>query len=145
MTEPNPANSPTNIGIPSLRLMVVDDHEDAAESLAQLLRLHGHIVHVAHQGATALDLVTSFQPHVVFLDIGMPGIDGYETARRMRAVPDLNETVLVALTGWGSQDDRRRILECGFECHLVKPVNLKAVLRLLNKLKQGKFSSEKVT
>jgi PAS domain S-box-containing protein len=113
------------------RLMVVDDNRDAADSLALLLRLQGHEVRVANDGAAALEMVKVYQPEIVFLDIGMPGMDGYEVARRLRRTPGLENTILAALTGWGQQDDRRRTAEAGFDHHLVKPPESKAVDSLL--------------
>jgi PAS domain S-box-containing protein len=107
------------------RLLVVDDNRDAADSLAVLLRLQGHEVRVAHGGPAALEMTKGYAPDMVFLDIGMPGMDGYEVARRMR--PLLGGVVLVALTGWGTQEDRRRSAEAGFDHHLVKPVEPKAL------------------
>ena len=103
------------------RLLVVDDNQDAADSLAMLLRLQGHEVRVAYSGLAALEMTKTYTPDVVFLDIGMPGMDGYEVARRMRQQPGLEKTVLAALTGWGQQEDRRRTAEAGFDHHLVKP------------------------
>jgi two-component system CheB/CheR fusion protein len=110
---------------------VVDDNEDAAVSLAMLLRLGGSQVQVAHDGPGALDLAASFRPDMVFLDIGMPGMDGYEVARRMRKAPDLASIVLVAVTGWGSAEDRRRSREVGFDHHLVKPITIEALQGVL--------------
>jgi PAS domain S-box-containing protein len=117
------------------RLMVVDDNKDAAMSLVVLLRLLGNEVQVAYDGPTALALAASYRPDFVFLDIGMPGMDGFEVARRMRQHPGLEEVVLAALTGWGQEDDRRRTAEAGFNFHLVKPPELKVVEGLLAKLK----------
>jgi CheY-like chemotaxis protein len=117
------------------RLLVVDDNEDAAHSLAMLLRLQGHEVRVAHDGPSALEVATSYRPDLVFLDIGMPGMDGYEVARRLRKTPGLEKTVLAALTGWGQQEDRRRTAEAGFNHHLVKPPEPQALERLLAELK----------
>ena len=119
-----------------LRLLVVDDNEDAAESLAMLLRLQGHEVRVAHDGVTALGVAVDFLPALIFLDIGMPGMDGYEVARRLRTMPALQSTVLTALTGWGQAEDRRRSADAGFDHHLVKPPELKAVEALLADLSQ---------
>jgi CheY-like chemotaxis protein/two-component sensor histidine kinase len=93
------------------RLLVVDDNQDAADSLAMLLRLQGHEVRVAHSGSAALDITKGYTPDVVFLDIGMPGMDGYEVARRLRQQPGWEKVVLAALTGWGQQEDRRRSAE----------------------------------
>ena len=86
-----------------------------------LLRLQGHEVRVAYSGMAALEMTKTYTPDVVFLDIGMPGMDGYEVARRMRQQPGLEKVVLAALTGWGQQEDRRRTAEAGFDHHLVKP------------------------
>jgi PAS domain S-box-containing protein len=117
------------------RLLVVDDNRDAAESLAMLLRLQGHEVEVAHDGPAALKLAAGYRPELVFLDIGMPGMDGYEAARRMRQQPGLENIRLAALTGWGQQEDRRRTAEAGFDHHVVKPVEPSALEELLARLK----------
>jgi CheY-like chemotaxis protein len=113
------------------RILVVDDNVDAADSLAMLLRLQGHEVQVAHDGPTALQLTASSLPEMVFLDIGMPGMDGHEVARRLRRQHEREALVLVALTGWGAPEDRRRTTEAGFDHHLVKPVEPKALDALL--------------
>ena len=120
------------------RLLVVDDNRDAADSLALLLRLQGHEVRVAHDGPAALEMVNGYRPALVFLDIGMPGMDGYEVARRLRQQPGLENVRLAALTGWGQQEDRRRTAEAGFDHHLVKPVEPKALEGLLADLKRAK-------
>jgi PAS domain S-box-containing protein len=117
-----------------LKVLVVDDNRDAAQSLATLLHLHGHEVHVAYDGASAIALATDRPPNVVFLDIGMPGLDGYEVARRLRALPQLDATVLAALTGWGQEGDRRRTAEAGFDHHIVKPPDSEAILSLMENL-----------
>lgn len=113
------------------RLLVVDDNQDAANSLGMLLRLQGHEVQVAYSGVAALEMSKSYSPDMVFLDIGMPGMDGYEVARRLRQQPGMEGVVLAALTGWGQQEDRRRTAEAGFDHHLVKPPEPKVVERLL--------------
>jgi len=105
------------------RVAVVDDNEDSADGLAMLLRLDGHEVETAHDGLEAVALAERFRPEVVFLDIGLPGISGYEAARRIRALPGGAQIRLVALTGWGKQEDRRKSAEAGFDRHLVKPVD----------------------
>jgi PAS domain S-box-containing protein len=120
------------------RLLVVDDNEDAANSLAMLLRLKGHQVKVAHHGPAALEIAQNYRPDLIFLDIGMPGMDGYEVARRLRERPKLKNVVLAALTGWGQQEDRRRSAEAGFDHHLVKPPEPKVVESLLGDLAQRK-------
>ena len=106
------------------RALVVDDNVDAARSLAMLLKLAGHEVHTVHDGHAALGVVGEFQPDVIFLDIGLPGLDGYEIARRLRAMPEAEDVLLLALTGYGQEDDRRRSFEAGFDQHLVKPIEL---------------------
>jgi PAS domain S-box-containing protein len=116
------------------RLLVVDDNHDAANSLARLLQLQGHEVRVAYDGPAALKAASSSRPDMVFLDIGMPGMDGYEVARRIRQTPGLENIVLAALTGWGQQEDRRRTAEAGFDHHLVKPVEPTAVESLIASL-----------
>ena len=115
----------------AVRVLLVDDNVDAAESLAMLLRLWGHEVAVAHDGPGALRAAEAQRPEVALLDIGLPGMDGYELARRLRPLPGLGRAVLVALTGWGQEDDRRRSQEAGFDHHLVKPVELSALQELL--------------
>lgn len=116
------------------RLLVVDDNHDAAISLAMLLRLKGHDVRVAHEGAAALESAAEYRPDMIFLDLGMPGMSGYEAARRIRQMPGLRETLLVALTGWGQQEDRRRTAEAGFDLHLIKPADARALEDALARL-----------
>ena len=115
----------------SFRVMVVDDNVDAAESLAALLDIEGHDARIAHEGDAALRLAAEFGPHVVFLDIGMPGKDGYQVARELRALAGTRDAVLVALTGWGAQEDRARSRSAGFDHHLTKPASLQSVEALL--------------
>jgi CheY-like chemotaxis protein len=114
------------------RILVVDDNVDAAESAAMLLELAGHEVRVCHSGAAGIDAAAAFRPEVVLLDIGMPGMDGYEAARRMRQLPDLAAALLVAVSGYGSNEDRRRSAEAGFDLHLVKPADYTLLLSLLD-------------
>ena len=118
------------------RLLVVDDNKDAAMSLAMLLRLDGHEVQIAHDGTSALELAKSYGPEMVFLDLGMPGMDGYQVARQMRQQPGLQNVVLAALTGWGQQEDRRRTAEAGFDHHLVKPLEPMVLEQLIAQLKR---------
>ncbi|CAH0281319.1 Sensor histidine kinase TmoS [Massilia sp. Bi118] len=105
-------------------ILVVDDNVDAASTLAMLLELNGHVVRMAHDGVDALELLRSFTPQLVFLDIGMPRMNGFETARAIRQIPELKNTRLIALTGWGADDDRSQSKEAGFDCHLTKPVQV---------------------
>ena len=116
------------------RILVVDDNLDAAESLATLLNIIGHETRMAHDGIEAVEQAEAFKPDVVFLDIGMPTIDGHETARRIRRQPWGKDMVLVALTGWGQTEDRRRSKEAGFDHHLVKPADPTVVEKLISSL-----------
>jgi signal transduction histidine kinase len=116
------------------RILVADDNSDALESLAMLLELGGHEVFSAANGALALESAERHQPEVALLDIGMPKLDGYEVARRIRAQPWGKNIVLVALTGWGQESDRRRSGEAGFDTHLVKPLDLDKLAELLRTL-----------
>ena len=113
------------------RILVADDNRDAAESLAMLLRLSKNEVRIAYDGLTALEIANVFHPDVVLLDLGMPGMSGYDVARRIRRTPDLNGVLLVAQTGWGQDGDRRLSSEAGFDAHLVKPVDFDAVQQLI--------------
>lgn len=106
-----------------LRVLIVDDNQDAADALGVLLAQHGSHVHVSYLAAPAIDQLREFDPALVLLDIGMPGIDGYEACRRIRAA-HRPEVRIVALTGWGQEEDRRRAAEAGFDAHLTKPVDL---------------------
>ena len=113
------------------RILVVDDNQDSAESLATLLTLTGHEVHIAHDGLEALESAAAFQPEVILLDIGLPRLNGYEAARRIREQQPHKPPTLVALTGWGQEEDRRRTKEAGFDAHLLKPVDFAALTTLL--------------
>jgi PAS domain S-box-containing protein len=108
----------------SQRILIVDDNVDGAELLATMLDLGGYETRIAHDGPTALKTARDFSPEVVFLDIGLPGMDGHEVARHFRADSALAKVVLIALTGWGSQEDKRRSKEAGFDFHLTKPVEI---------------------
>jgi len=117
-----------NAPIAPMRLLIVDDLPDAADSLAMLLQTKGHEVRVAYNGEDAIAASAEFRPDVVLLDIGMPDMNGYEVCRRIRAGQDGNGMALVALTGWGQEEDRRRSELAGFDAHLVKPVDPDALL-----------------
>jgi signal transduction histidine kinase len=114
-----------------VRVLVVEDNVDAAESLATLLRLWGHDVRVVHDGLDALDEARAYQPEVVLLDIGLPGLDGYQVAERLRDEVGLDHALLVAMTGYGQPEDRRRSREAGIHHHFVKPVEPYVLRNLL--------------
>jgi two-component system CheB/CheR fusion protein len=112
-------------------IVVVDDNMDAAESLASLLRLEGHLVRTAYDGSSGLAAVDADPPDVVILDLGMPGMDGFEVARRIRQRPEFSRVLLVALTGWAQDEDRRRCQHAGFDGHLPKPVEREVLRQFL--------------
>jgi signal transduction histidine kinase/ActR/RegA family two-component response regulator len=118
------------------RILLVDDNVDAAQSLGLLLRMLGHDTCLVHDGAGALEAARAYRPDLVLLDIGLPGMNGYEIARRMRQQPGLRDVTLVAITGWGQEEDRRRGKEAGFDHHLTKPADLAAIDKLLASLSQ---------
>jgi CheY-like chemotaxis protein len=113
------------------RVLVVDDNVDTAETLAMLLRLDGHDVRIAHSGPAAVEAARVFTPDAVVRDIGLPGMDGYAVARALRAEPTLDRCRLIALSGYGREEDRRHALEAGFDQHLVKPVEPDVIRALL--------------
>ena len=117
----------------SRRILVVDDNHDVADSLAMLLESMGMDVRVAYDGPSALEIAFAFKPEIVFLDLGMPGMDGVETARRLRQIPDGNDAFLIALTGWGQAEHRSRTREAGFDEHLAKPVDLDTLMPILRR------------
>ena len=116
------------------RILVVDDNVDAAESLATLLQLGGHEVLTAHTGVRAVEAARQFRPEVVLLDIGLPGLTGYEVTRELRRDPVTRAALVVAMTGYGQETDRQRSREAGFDHHLVKPAELPALQSLLASL-----------
>jgi len=113
------------------RVLIVDDNEDAANSLATLLKLGGHETASVYTATDALVRAAAFKPDVVLLDIGLPGMDGYEVAQQMRELPGLKDIRLVAVTGYGRSEDRLRAREAGFDDHLVKPVEFAVLERTL--------------
>jgi CheY-like chemotaxis protein len=117
-----------------LRILIADDNEDAAESLMQLLEMMGNSVLRANDGLQAVAMAQEMRPEIVILDIGMPRLNGFEACRRLRAQPWSNDVVMIALTGWGQADDRRRSMDAGFDHHLVKPIDPLVLERLLSNL-----------
>ena len=116
---------------PASRILVVDDNVDSADSLALLLRLRGHDAHALHDGRAALEMAPSLQPHLILLDIGLPEMDGYEVATHLRRMPELVQTLVVAMTGYGQPEDRIRSRAAGFHHHLVKPVDIDTLQQIL--------------
>lgn len=117
------------------RVLVVDDNRDAAKSLAMMLKLMGNETKTAHDGLEALDVAAAYQPDLILLDIGMPKLNGYDTARHIREQPWSKGVVLVALTGWGQDEDRRKSQEAGFDLHMIKPIEPSALEKILASLK----------
>jgi len=127
--EPEPASK--------RRVLIVDDNLDSADSLAMLLNITGNKTFLAHDGVEALEAVEKYRPEVMLLDIGLPKLDGHEVCRRVRELPWGKDIVIIALTGWGQEDDRRKSEEAGFNGHLVKPVDYDRLLELLGQLTNG--------
>ena len=126
-----PAAPSARAALPARRILIVDDNRDAAQSLGMVLKFLGADVQIAHDGHEALESVRAYEPGVVFLDIGMPGMDGFEVARRIRANGASPRPAIIALTGWGQEGDRQRAREAGFDHHLVKPADVAAIQVLL--------------
>jgi CheY-like chemotaxis protein len=116
------------------RVLVVDDNRDAAESLGMLLKVLGADVQIVFNGPDALAAIEAQKPVAVVLDIGMPGMDGHEVARRIRQRPEFQDVTLIALTGWGQEEDRSRSKSAGFDYHLIKPADVNSVQTLLMSL-----------
>jgi DNA-binding response OmpR family regulator len=125
-----PSTPINGTGIDRSRVLVVDDDSDTVESIGIYLRLRGYEVAVALNGASALEMAAAFQPDVVLLDLGMPKLDGFSVARRLRAVVE-SQPVLVAMTGYGDEEYIRRSREAGFDCYLLKPFGLEELLQFL--------------
>jgi CheY-like chemotaxis protein/nitrogen-specific signal transduction histidine kinase len=134
---PSPG-APTSQAAPrSLRVLVVDDNVDLARSLASLLKASGHDVRTAHDGPRALEAAREFRPNAVLLDIGLPGMNGFEVAQRMRQEPILQNVVLVAMTGYGQETDRQRSQAAGFDHHLLKPADFALVQQVLATVRES--------
>ena len=129
--EPSGTKQATTTQKTQRRILVVDDNRDSAGTLRMMCELSGHQVHTAYDGLDAVEAAAKFQPDVILLDIGLPGLNGYEAARRIRCQPRDKDLMMVALTGWGQKEDRDRSKEAGFDAHLVKPVDFDALKKLL--------------
>jgi CheY-like chemotaxis protein len=134
------AAQPTTVD--SCRVLVVDDHPDIAQTIAAYLELTGYQVMAASDGPQALDCLSRFTPDVVLLDIGLPGMDGYEVARRLRLIPQLEQALLIALTGYGQLSDRLKAQEAGFNAHIVKPADPQEVEQMIAEWRAGTLVGE---
>jgi CheY-like chemotaxis protein len=121
-----------------LRVLVIEDNSDVRHMLKTLLELEGHDVEAANDGLQGLEMIELYQPDVALVDIGLPELDGYEVARQVRGNPENENVYLVALTGYSDRKDRRRALQCGFDAHLAKPVDLDSLTRLLAECARNK-------
>ena len=133
---PNEISQPTHA---ALRILVVDDNVDTVTTLAMLVRESGHEVRTAFDGSTVLEAALDFRPDVVLLDIGLPGLNGFEVAKQIRQQPVLRNTILVAMTGYGQKSDRQNSQEAGFDYHLVKPVDTLALMKIIAGLGSSKI------
>lgn len=134
MTRPSAPETETPIRAGErLRVLVVEDNRDAAEALTMLLELFGHDATAVSDGSRAIETVRNAAFDVALVDIGLPGIDGYEIARRIRTIPNAKAMTLVALTGYGQEADKQRALEAGFDEHLTKPVKIERLQALLSR------------
>jgi CheY-like chemotaxis protein len=124
-----------------MRVLIVEDNVDAARGFQELLELHGHEVRVAYDGLAALVLAASYVADVGFIDIGLPGLDGYQVARRLRETPSYAAATLIALSGYGRDDDKREAAAAGFDRHLTKPVDIETVCALLAGIGMGERSA----
>ena len=120
--------------VPGVRILIVEDNPDAADALTMLLELRCHRVRVAHDGPEALDAVRAEVPTVALVDIGLPGMDGYELVRRLRQQPSLERTTLIALSGYGRDEDKMRALAAGFHFHITKPVDAERLEALVDEV-----------
>ena len=120
----------------SRRILVVDDNVDSAESMAVLMKLLGHQIAIAYDGESALETAGTFKPEIIILDVGLPRMHGYQVAERLRALPENKNLVIVALTGYGREQDRRRAMDAGFDYHFVKPMDFGTLELLVNGLSE---------
>jgi CheY-like chemotaxis protein/anti-sigma regulatory factor (Ser/Thr protein kinase) len=119
------------------RILIVDDNRDSAQTMAALLQAWGHEVQTVYDGPAAVASASEFRPEAIFLDLGLPGMNGYDVAKRLRAAGDLPPAMLVAFTGYGQDEDRRRVLDAGFDHHLLKPVDPGLLEKIIDALTPG--------
>src|SRR5690606_39265940 len=125
----------------SLKILIADDNRDAADSLAAVVTAQGHRVQVAYDGRSAVQVAGRWRPDVLLLDIGMPGTSGYEACGRIREQPWSRDATMIAVTGWGQEQDRQRSMRAGFDHHLVKPVDFARLCDLLDRVAIGRFDA----
>lgn len=131
-THPEPVEMPSTLAdIPPRRILVVDDHPDVVQGLTRLLKRQGHAVEMASDGVTACEKAVSFKPDIILLDIGLPGRDGYKVVQDLRKDPHCSKTLMIALTGYGQDEDRQRALQAGFDDHFVKPLNFERLKQII--------------
>jgi CheY-like chemotaxis protein len=123
------------------RILVVDDDRDTADTLARLIRSLGYETQAVYSGEQATRMAADFGPELVLMDVGMPRLNGYETAARIRKLAGCQHTILVALTGWTNKEDKVRAYESGFDLHVAKPISLEGIKELLNLLEPAEFAS----
>ncbi len=128
--------SDSNAESSALRVLVVDDNRDAAILMGRLLKTLGNNVQVVHDGFTALEAAEQFSPEAVLLDIGLPEMDGYETARMLREIPKCKNVTIIAVTGWGQEEDREKGKLAGFNHHVVKPADSATLMQLLSRVRE---------
>ena len=136
----SPVNHASLQAVEPLRILVVDDNSDAAESLAEVLHLGGEEVHVAFNGKAAVSEAQAFRPHVIILDIGMPGMNGYDACKAIRRFDWASNTVVVALTGWNSAKDREMSRAAGFDYHFAKPIEPAQLAQLNDVVRQSQHN-----
>jgi CheY-like chemotaxis protein len=140
-SDPSPAESAAPA---PLRILVVDDNVDAADSVAWLFRQQSHDVRTTHDGRSAIGLATEFRPQVVVLDLGLPQLDGYEVSRRLRTLPDTRDALIIAVSGYGQDEDRRRSSQAGFDHHFIKPVDFQTLLGVLREAEDNRSPDEEL-
>lgn len=139
---PSPESSEVQQGADSpLRVLVVDDNRDAAVLMGRLLSTLGNDVRVVHDGFAALDMAETFRPEAILLDIGLPEMDGYETARMLREMPECKDITIIAVTGWGQDEDREKGRLAGFNHHVVKPADSSTLMQLLASARRDLISA----
>ena len=141
VNDPRPAEQ---VSQTPLRILVVDDNVDAADSLAWLFRQLAHDVRTTHDGRSAIELATEFRPQVVVLDLGLPQLDGYEVSRRLRSLPDTRDAPIIAVSGYGQDEDRRRSSQAGFDHHFIKPVDFQSLLGVLREVEDNRSPDEEL-